>query len=143
MDTQQEICVASHLSALSQISAFVSERAALAGMDEERVFAVQMAVDEACTNCMEHAYEGREDGEVHICCWTEGGDFVIRITDHGRPFDPASVPVPDVTAPLEERQIGGLGLFLMYKLMDGVEFQFDPAEGNQVTLRKRRAAEMA
>jgi serine/threonine-protein kinase RsbW len=138
MSDESEICVTSQLTKLEQISQFVADRAVLAGMDEDQAFAVGMAVDEACTNAIEHAYEGREEGEVHVCCSIEGDDFVVRVIDHGKPFDPSSVPVPDITAPLEERQIGGLGIYLMKKLMDSVEFRFDEALGNQVTMRKRR-----
>jgi len=140
MTEEYEICVTSQLSRLAQISEFVAGRALLAGMDEDQAFAVQMAVDEACTNAIEHAYEGHGDGEVHICCFVEDEDFVVRVIDHGKPFDPCSVPEPDVSTPLEERQIGGLGIYLMKKLMDDVEFRFDQALGNQVIMRKRRRA---
>ncbi|NLG50185.1 MAG: ATP-binding protein [Chloroflexi bacterium] len=138
MGVEYEICVTSRLSNLSEIAEFVSDRAALTGLDERQVFEVQMATDEACTNSMEHAYEGREDGEVRVCCYLEGDCFVVRITDFGRPFDPDSVPKPDLQSPLEERQIGGLGIFLMRELMDSVEFHSDPIAGNQVIMRKQR-----
>ena len=99
----QELCVASATANLAEIAGFVAERAALAGLDEERVFAVQMAVDEACTNAMQHAYEGRADGEVRICCYVDDGDFVVQIFDHGKRFDPEAVPEPDLASPLTHR----------------------------------------
>jgi serine/threonine-protein kinase RsbW len=138
MGSEFELCVASELSKLAEIADFVTEAAARAGLDENQVFEVQMATDEACTNSMEHAYEGREDGEVHVCCSIEDNAFVVRVTDFGRPFTPEKVPVPDVTLPMEERAVGGLGLFLMRRLVDDVQFAHDPVAGNQVTLRKRR-----
>ncbi|NLT74570.1 MAG: ATP-binding protein [Chloroflexi bacterium] len=130
----------SSLSHLAAIAEFVADGARQAGLSEEEVFAVQMAADEACTNSIEHAYGGQE-GEVRICCWAEGNEYVVRITDFGRPFDPDSVPIPDTKAPLTERNIGGLGLFFMRELVDQVDFASDPIQGNQVTLRKRRHAE--
>ena len=135
-----ELCITSQLSNLTQIAEFIAQRTALAGLDEDQAFAVQMAVDEACTNAIEHAYEGRQDGEVRICCYLESRDFVVRISDRGRPFDPSSVPSPDICAPLQDRQVGGLGLFLMRKLMDSVEFRFDAVQGNEVVMRKHRQA---
>ncbi len=138
---EYELCVASQLGKLAEISDFVGEAATRAGLDEGQVFEVQMATDEACTNSMEHAYEGREDGEVHVCCFIENNSFVVRITDFGKPFEPAEVPQPDITLPLEERSIGGLGLFLIYRLVDDVEFARDVGGGNQVTLRKHRSKE--
>ena len=143
MSSEYELCVASQLSNLANIAEFVSEAAARAGLDDNQVFEVQMATDEACTNSMEHAYDGREDGEVHVCCYVEDNAFVVRITDFGRPFAPQDVPVPDVTLPLEERSVGGLGLYLMRKLVDDVEFSSDKTAGNQVTLRKLRKAARA
>ena len=138
MSTEYELCVASQLDKLAQIADFVGEAATQAGLDEDQVFEVRMATDEACTNSMEHAYEGREDGQVRVCCTTEDDSFVVRITDFGRPFEPTSVPQPDINLPLEERSIGGLGLFLMYRLVDDVEFGQDGNGANIVTLRKRR-----
>lgn len=131
----QELCVSSATANLAEIAEFVAERAALAGLDEDKVFAVQMAVDEACTNSMQHAYEGRPDGELRVCCYIEEDDFVVKISDHGKRFDPEAVPEPDLASPLEERAIGGLGLFFMRRLMDRVEFAADES-GNLVTLRK-------
>ncbi len=134
-----ELCVDSDLSHLAAIAEFVGEGARQAGLSEDEVFAVQMAADEACTNSIEHAYGGR-NGEVRVCCWTEGDQYVVRITDFGDPFDPESVPVPDTSAPLLERGIGGLGLFFMRELVDQIDFASDDVQGNQVILRKRKSA---
>ncbi len=140
MRDEFEICVSSQLENLARIAEYISERAALAGLNEHQVFEVQMAIDEACTNSMKHAYEGREDGEVSVCCYVEDDDFVVRVTDSGKPFDPTAIPPPDLSSPLEDRQEGGLGLFLMRELMDSVEFHAGPGVGNQVIMRKRRKA---
>ena len=137
MTHEDELCVTSRLTNLARIAEYVAERAARAGLSEEETFAVQMAVDEACTNSIEHGYQGAENGEVRVCCYTEDDDFVVRITDFGRAFDPSSVPEPDLSGPLEERQIGGLGLFFMRKLMDSVEFFCNVGGCNQIVMRKR------
>ncbi|MBC7235267.1 MAG: ATP-binding protein [Chloroflexi bacterium] len=129
--------MSSKLANLARISAFVSEQARLVGMTEDQIFEVQMAVDEACTNAMEHAYGGREDGEVRVCCYTEGDDFVVRVTDFGEPFDPDAVPQPRLDVPLEQREVGGLGLFFMRKLMDRVDIATTKGQGNQVVMYKR------
>ena len=97
----------------------------------------RVAVDEACTNSMEHAYDGQPDGEVRVCCYVECDDFVVRVTDYGRSFDPSAVAPPDLSSPIEDRPIGGLGLFLMRRLMDGVEYRSNEKVGNQTVMRKR------
>jgi serine/threonine-protein kinase RsbW len=132
---EYELCVRSELSNLAQIAEFVTDQARSAGMDEDRIFEVQMAVDEACTNAMEHAYEGRSDGQVRICCYSENHQFVVRIVDFGKPFSPDDVPAPRTDAPLEEREIGGLGLFFMRQLMDRVEIRSNE-QGNEVIMIK-------
>jgi len=137
MDGEYEICVSSQMLNLAAIAEFVSERAQLAGLTDDEVFDVAMAVDEACTNAMEHAYDGRPDGQVRVCCYVEKDEFVVRVTDYGRSFDPSAIGLPDLSGPLEERQIGGLGLYLMSQLMDRVEYRADEEVGNQVVMRKR------
>ncbi len=134
--TQHEICVTSELANLANIGSFVSERARLSGMSEKQVFQVQMAVDEACTNAIVHAYQGDPKGQVRVCCYLEGNDFVVEVVDQGQVFDASSVPEPDLGRPLEERDIGGLGLFFMRKLMDSVVFVAPREGGNQVIMRK-------
>jgi serine/threonine-protein kinase RsbW len=137
MEREYEICVSSQLLNLAEIAEFISERAHLAGLNDDQVFDVQLAVDECCTNAMEHAYDGHPDGQVRVCCYLESNDFVVRVTDYGRSFDPSAVSSPDLSLPLEERQIGGLGLYLMGQLMDLVEYHADEKAGNQTVMRKR------
>lgn len=143
MMEQYALCVKSRLANLAQIAAFVGEQAERLGMDDDQIFAVQMAVDEACTNSMEHAYHGQESGEVTVCCYAEENDLVIKITDFGDTFNPQQIPEPDLSLPLEERHIGGLGLYLMRRMMDSVTFQTHPEGGNDVILRKRLNASRA
>jgi serine/threonine-protein kinase RsbW len=122
---------------LTVISDFITSAAKKLGLDDDQTFALQMAVDEACANVIEHAYGGETDGTISIHCQTLNDDVVVTIHDYGRPFDPKSIPRPDITAPLEKRQNGALGLYLMEKLMDSVEWEFDAEKGNKLTLRKR------
>jgi len=121
---------------LSRIADFVHRVAHSWGLNERETFAVSMAVDEACTNIIEHAYRG-EDGPIEIVCRREGDDCCITIRDWGRPFDPSQIPEPDLVAPLEKREVGGLGIFFMRQLMDEVNFSFDPEKGNVLTMVRR------
>ena len=139
MSERLELTVASDLENLAQIAEFVTDAALRLGLDEKQAFEVQMATDEACANVVEHAYGPGGVGEILIRCEVEGGDFVVTICDHGRSFDPDQVPEPDLTCPLEGRQIGGLGLFFMRKLMDRVDFYSDPDTGNELRMYKRRS----
>lgn len=130
-----ELRISSDLTELARVSEFVAEHARRAGVSEQGIFEIQMATDEACTNAIEHAYAGQQ-GEVWISCWVEGDEFVVQVRDFGRRFDPDKVPEPDITSPLEERNIGGLGLFFMRALTDRIEFLPNGQQGNRVILRK-------
>lgn len=139
MPEDLELTVASDLGNLARIAEFVAAAAARLGLNEQQTFEVQMAVDEACANVMEHAYGPGQAGEIQIRCETAGDDLVVTIRDQGRPFDPSLVPAPDLSCPLSERQIGGLGLYFMRRLMDRLEFHFN-ATGNELRMYKRRTA---
>lgn len=121
---------------LEQIGDFIGLTAENAGLDETAVYAVQLAVDEACTNIIEHAYGGESLGEISISTEVTANRFIVEILDHGQPFDPDSIPVPKTNVPLEEIQPRGVGLFLMRKMMDEVRFSFEPSLGNTLTMVK-------
>lgn len=96
---------------------------------------IQTAVDEACTNVIKHAY-AEKDGTIDITCEVQDNNFVVTIRDKGKPFDPYSVPLPDLETDVDERRIGGLGIYLMRTLMDDVSYSFDAAEGNTLVMKK-------
>jgi anti-anti-sigma factor len=117
------------------ITHFAADAARSAALDEDEVFHCQMAVDEACTNIIEHAYGEDATGNIEITCFVEPGICTIQIVDHGRPFNPDSVPVPRIGASLDEIKPGGIGLHLMRRLMDEVRFEFTE-HGNRLTMKK-------
>ncbi len=108
-----------------------------AGCDEKALYEVQLAVDEACANVVLHAYRGMPPGDMEVSCQVNDQVLVIKVRDWGRTFDPCTVPEPDLDAPLEERTLGGLGLFLLKKVMDHIQFTFDPESGNELVMTKR------
>jgi serine/threonine-protein kinase RsbW len=121
---------------LGEIAEFVENAACECGLNQKQVYDVQMAVDEACSNVIEHAYGGKPNGTIAIVCEKRGNELVVTIHDTGKPFDPKRVARPKTNGNLEERSIGGLGLFFIEKLMDRVLFDFSK-DGNRLTLVKR------
>jgi serine/threonine-protein kinase RsbW len=122
---------------VSDAMAFAAQRAREAGLEEVAVKQVQLAVDEACANVVDHAYDGLLPGDMEIVCGLDGLEFVVLVRDWGQRFDPDEVAVPDVTAPLDERSLGGLGLFLIHQVMDRIEYRSDPKRGNELLMAKR------
>jgi serine/threonine-protein kinase RsbW len=123
---------------LAQICAFISGMAEKAGLSDSATYAVQLAVDEACSNIVEHAYGKEGIGDIQCTCEVDDGNLKIVLQDQGRPFDPNVVPEPARNAPLDEVKPGGAGLFLMRKLMDEVHFEFTLDRGNILTMIKRK-----
>jgi len=122
---------------LETISRFVRQAAEDAGLDEMSVYSVELAVDEACSNIIEHAYGAEGKGEIDCSCIIENDGLTIVIKDKGNPFDPDAVPEVNTQQPLEDRKPGGAGVFLMRKVMDMVRFEFTP-EGNVLTMKKKK-----
>jgi serine phosphatase RsbU (regulator of sigma subunit)/putative methionine-R-sulfoxide reductase with GAF domain/anti-sigma regulatory factor (Ser/Thr protein kinase) len=126
---------------LDPIRGFASQAARDAGMDDSDTYAVELAVDEACTNIIEHAYQGENRGNIECTCESNNECLTIVIRDHGQPFDPSTVAAPDLNANIDNRVVGGLGVFLMKKLMDEVRFEPMGESGNVLTMVKLLKAE--
>ena len=123
---------------LAKIGDFVGKAAEEAGLDETGIYAVQLAVDEACTNIIEHAYGGEGIGDIDITPIPSDNGLTVILRDSGRPFDPESIPIPMTNLPLEEIQPRGVGLYLMRRMMDEVKFNFSHESGNVLTMVKRK-----
>jgi len=123
---------------LARIAAFVREAARAAGFDEKEVYHVETAVDEACSNIIEHAYGGEGRGDIVCSCESAPGCLTVILKDTGRPFDPASIPEPDTRCCLEDRKSQGLGLYFINQLMDEVDFYFADPGINTLVMTKRK-----
>jgi anti-sigma regulatory factor (Ser/Thr protein kinase) len=124
---------------LDEIRDFVGEIAQSGGFNDKDVYNIQLATDEAASNIIEHAYRGVSDGLLEVSCGMKDDDITVILVDHGEPFDPSDIPMPNLKADLSERKIGGLGLYLMRKLMDDVKYVSDPQNNrNTLTLIKRK-----
>ena len=123
---------------LTGIVDFMTDAAQKAGLDARGVQAVQLAVDEACSNIIEHAYGGEGRGDIACTCCVDSGVLTMTLADQGAPFDPDSVPNPDLDADLDNRVEGGLGVYIMRELMDEIHHEFNPESGNLLTMVKRR-----
>lgn len=123
---------------LDEIREFVGEIARNGGFSDKDVYNIQLATDEAASNIIEHAYENRPDGVLDLSCGVKGDRITIILIDYGESFDPSEVPLPDLKADLSDRKIGGLGIFLMRKLMDEVHYEPRPDKSNVLTMSKRK-----
>jgi serine/threonine-protein kinase RsbW len=123
---------------LDEIREFVGKIARQGGFSDKDVYNIQLATDEAASNIIEHAYQNNPQGILELSCGMQGDAIRIVLTDRGRSFDPAEVPLPDLKADLSDRKIGGLGIFLMRKLMDEIDYRPGPNQSNILTMTKRK-----
>lgn len=111
---------------LDSLPTFISsatQAATAAGLKTERLFNIELALEEALVNIINYAYEQGE-GDVRLTCGVDGRNwFVMEVEDAGRGFDIRSVPPPDVTKGVEERRVGGLGIHFIRSLMDEVAYR--------------------
>lgn len=131
-----ELTVKSQTENLSEIRDFVSGNAVEAGIPGSTIDNIILAVDEACTNIIKHAYKLSPKGEIIIRIDYDEEKFTITIIDYGKSFEPDRVPRPDLQKYYLEHRVGGLGMYLMKSLMDNVEYITVPGKYNQVLLSK-------
>jgi len=122
---------------IKQVCSFVVDAAHLAGLDESAVFHCQIAVDEACTNIIEHGYTGEDKGDIEIVCYVDPGALKIELRDQAPPFDVTHVPDPELNRPIEETSIGGLGIFFMKRMMDEVSFEHSGGTNRLVMVKRK------
>ena len=123
---------------MDEIREFVGQVAREGGFNDKEVYSLQLASDEAASNIIEHAYEGVSNASFDVTCEMHGETIFITMHDTGMPFDPTKVKQPNLKADLSERQIGGLGVYLMRKLMDEVRYESNSRTGNLLIMTKRR-----
>ena len=114
-------CVAT-LENLNQVIEFVEEAADRFELAPKKKFGLLVAVEEAFVNVCHYAYPETE-GDVSIACGTDNEAFVVEIADSGAPFDILSLPEPDTTSDIMDRQIGGLGVHFIRTLTDQVSYR--------------------
>jgi serine/threonine-protein kinase RsbW len=139
------LTVPSKLESLDDVRAFVTDQANAAGLGERRTYRLSLAVDEIATNIITYGYGGSDsEGEIHVRAAQKKEDagevLEIVLEDTSPPFDPFSREQPDnLDAPLAERAIGGLGIFLATENVD--DFRYEHVNGRNRNIFIVRAHE--
>ena len=104
---------------------------------EDVIFKIDVAVEEIYINIAHYAY-APSTGEVEVSCGAENGVFTVIFADRGKPFDPLAHADPDITLSADEREIGGLGIFMTKKFMSSVAYRYEDGK-NILTITKALA----
>ncbi len=123
------------ISELDKIRDTLEEISASWGLPPQISMSVNLALEEAFTNIVNYAYNDKERHEITFDFLMQNNMLHIAIRDDGRPYDPTGRDEPDIALPAEDRPIGGLGIFLIKKIMDEVKYERN-GETNQLFLKK-------
>ena len=131
------------LESLAPLAEFIQDTAREWDLPPEVRHALELTADEAVTNVASYAYPGKRKGTVRLELAREGDWVTLTIEDEGRAFQPGSAAPPDLDSDLQERRIGGLGLYLMEKMMDRVERTREQGVNRLVLSKRLRPASAA
>jgi serine/threonine-protein kinase RsbW len=135
MDRTLEMTIGSDIAEIPAVSALLENAMQAHGFSSEEILDTQLAVEEVITNIIIHGYK-EPGGEIHLSCRITRTRAEIRICDAAPPFNPLSIPEPELEGGVDERGIGGLGVYLLRNVMDDISYRYE--NGNNIlTLVKR------
>ncbi len=133
---RRSLTLGNQLDQMSRLSAFVDRLAYDACMNQKTRGQIDLALDELVANVINYAYPENQPGKVRIEARLRNRVLTLVLTDSGKAFDPTAVESPDTTLDIDERPIGGLGIFLVRQTMDDVQYRRRDGK-NILTLKKR------
>ncbi len=133
--SKSEIVISSSTDNLSLVRSFIEYHGRELELGRKEIAHISLAVDEACTNIIKHAYNYSKNGKIKINIDKKKDKLSVKLTDRGSHFDPSIIPDPNIEESQKMKKGGGLGMFLMKKIMDEVEYRAK-GKGNELILIK-------
>lgn len=138
MDREFSVAIGADFDAIPGVTASLETAMKAHAFGDEDILDTQLAVEEAITNVIMHGYRYRPGG-IAVTCRASHGLIEVQIEDSAPPFDPLSLPEPDLSAGLDNRRIGGLGILLIRRVMDEIVYRYEDGK-NVLVLVKRKTA---
>ncbi len=133
---EKSIILANDISEIGKLNEFIEEIGNELSLSPEVVFNLNLVLEEAVVNIINYAYPKEEHQFIYLSAKLHEGSIVLVLTDTGKEFDPTMAPEADITLSADEREIGGLGIFLIRQIMN--EVKYERIEGkNVLTLEKK------
>ncbi len=136
MDNSNKILLASSTKNLSLLRNFIESKAIDFGFDESTIIQIILSVDEACTNIIKHAHKYNENEQIEIETKADKTEFRIIIKYKGNGFDPNDLNSPEMKEYFSKFKVGGLGVPIMKKFMNKIEYVHKNSDYNSLTLIK-------
>lgn len=132
---EKEIQIINNLDELERLSEFIEELGETLSLSTETTMHINLALEEAISNIIMYAYPQEEEHEIYLKVNATKQQLIFLLTDNGLSFNPTDVPDVDLSLSAEERQIGGLGIFLIRSIMNEVSYQRLDGE-NRLIMKK-------
>ena len=133
---EKSIILENEISEIGKLNDFLKETGSEFSLAPEVIFNLNLILEEAVANIINYAYPKEKNEKIYLSARLQDGSIVLVLTDTGKEFDPTMAPEADVTLSADERQIGGLGIFLIRQIMN--EVKYERIEGkNILTLAKK------
>lgn len=136
MTAPRTLTLHNRLSELERLAHEVTAFGQAQRLPEPVSHALNLALDEIVTNIISYGYDDQAEHQISLRLSLQAGEVTVEVEDDARPFNPLEAPAPDLTAPLEERSEGGLGIHLARTVMDGLEYRRQNGK-NYLVMRKR------
>ena len=120
---EKKLVIKNDIAEICKLAIFIEELSEELALTPELTFNLNLALEEAVSNVILYAYGEEKQKEITLLANMSDNNLTFVLTDYGKEFDPTKVPDADVTLSAEEREIGGLGIFLIRQIMDTVEYQ--------------------
>ena len=134
--SSHKLTIVNDITEISRVAAFIDDFCTAHGAAADIIFKINLAVEEALVNTITYGFADKARHAIEIEMAAEDNTIVLRIVDDGVAFDPLEAATPDLNASVDERRVGGLGVFLMTTTMDDVRYVREGGQ-NKLTLRKR------
>jgi serine/threonine-protein kinase RsbW len=133
---EKKLVIKNEISEIAKLSLFVEELSEELDLSPDLTFNLNLVLEEAVVNVINYAYPKNESQEISLSAQKIDDNLYFVLTDSGKEFDPTQVPDADISLSAEDRQIGGLGIFLIRQIMNKVEYQRIDGK-NVLTLKKQ------
>lgn len=133
---EKSIILTNDISEVSKLYEFVEEIGNEFSLTPDVVFNLNLVLEEAVVNVINYAYPKEEHQSIYLSATLHEGTIVLILTDTGKEFDPTMAPDVDITLSADEREIGGLGIFLIRQIMNEVKYERIDGK-NVLTLEKK------
>ena len=133
---EKSIVLANEISEISRLNGFIEEIGEEFGLTPDVVFNLNLVLEEAVVNIINYAYPKEDHQWIYLSAKLQDGTIILVLTDTGKEFDPTMAPEADITLSADEREIGGLGIFLIRQIMNEVKYERIDGK-NVLTLEKK------